>query len=90
MQRNTEYAQRQHAEEAPRPGPKDTGKYKGEVGPLTLPTDPLRPYSSGFAKRKRRPEWPVLIFALVVVAIVVVGCCLAGFALFSVWHPFNR
>ena len=90
MKRNTEYAERQHAEEAPKPGPKDTGKYKGEVPPLTLPPDPLRPFSSGFVKRKRGREWPVLVFALVVVVVVVVGCCLAGFALFSVWHPFAR
>jgi hypothetical protein len=90
MQRNADYVEAQKAEEAPKPGPKDTGKYPGKVPPLSMPPDPLRPYSSGFSPRKRRPEWPVLIFALVVVAVVIVGCCLSGFALFSVWHPLNR
>jgi hypothetical protein len=31
----------------------------------------------------------VLVFALVVAAVVTMGCCLAGFATFSAWNPFG-
>ena len=89
MQRNAEYVAAQASESPPKPGPTVTGRYKAEVPPLTMPPDPIRPYQSGFKKRKRRSDWPVLVFALVVTVAVTAGCCLAGFALFTAWRPFG-
>jgi hypothetical protein len=87
MRRNAEYHQSQRAEAPPYRG-EGIGRYKWEAPIQTKPTDVVWPFVSRI-KRKRRSDWPVLVFALVVAAIVTLGCCLAGFAAFSAWNPFG-
>ena len=67
------------------------GYYPHEQKVPSHPTDSVRQFSSfgGTPPRKRRSDWPVLVFALVVTAAVSAGCCLAGFALFTTWRPFG-
>jgi hypothetical protein len=87
MQRNAEYHEAQRRE-APPYRPDEIGRFKWEAPVQTMPTDVIWPMISR-KKRSRRSDWPVLVFALVVAAIVTIGCCLAGFAGFSAWNPFG-
>jgi hypothetical protein len=47
-----------------------------------IPREAYRPYVAPPVTRRRRSDWPVLVFALVVATIVMAGCCLAGFAVY--------
>ena len=87
MRRNSEYHEAQRGQ-APPYRPEAIGRFKWEAPVQTMPTDPVWPFVSR-VKRQRRSDWPVLVFALVVAAIVALGCCLAGFAAFSAWNPFT-
>jgi hypothetical protein len=87
MRRNAEYHEAQRGQAPPYRG-EPIGRFKWEAPIQTMPTDPIWPFVSRI-KRKRRSDWPVLVFALVVAAIVTMGCCLAGFAGFSAWNPFG-
>ncbi len=56
----------------------------------TRPPDPIHTYMPPPVARRRRSDWAVLIFALVVASIVMVGCCVAGFGLYSGYGaPFH-
>ena len=46
------------------------------------PPDAINPYLVGPVRRRRRSDWPVLVFALVVSGLIMAGCCIAGFALY--------
>src|SRR5690606_29667725 len=81
MQRNAEYHEAQRRE-APPYRADAIGRFKWEAPVQTMPTDVIWPMISR-VKRSRRSDWPVLVFALVVAAIVTIGCCLGGFAAFS-------
>jgi hypothetical protein len=87
MQRNAEYHEAQRRE-APPYRAEAIGRFKWEAPVQTMPTDVIWPMISR-VKRRRRSDWPVLVFALVVAAIVTIGCCLGGFAAFSAWNPFE-
>jgi hypothetical protein len=87
MRRNAEYKESQRTEAPPYRGD-PIGRYSWEAPIQTKPTDVVWPFVSRI-KRSRRSDWPVLVFALVVAAIVTLGCCLAGFAAFSAWNPFG-
>ena len=87
MRRNAEYHESQRTE-APPYRAEAIGRFKWEAPIQTKPTDPIWPFVSRI-KRKRRSDWPVLVFALVVAAIVTIGCCLGGFATFAAWNPFG-
>jgi hypothetical protein len=52
------------------------------VAPMT-PPEALNAYVAPRARRRRRKDWPVLMLALVISALVFVGCCIAGFAMYS-------
>jgi hypothetical protein len=57
----------------------------------TSPLDPIHPYIAPPVARRRRSDWTVMIFGMVVVAIVLVGFCLAGFAIYSaIGNPFSK
>jgi disulfide bond formation protein DsbB len=62
------------------------GRYKahGEVPP-TRPLDPIRPYIAPRTGRRRRSDWPVLVFALIVWCLIMAGCCIAGFAIYTAY-----
>jgi hypothetical protein len=47
-----------------------------------IPREAFRPYVAPPVTRRRRSDWPVLVFALVVSTIVMAGFCIAGFALY--------
>lgn len=64
----------------PKPQRYSTGR--GQVPP-TRPLDPILPYIAPPVPRRRRSDWPVLVFALIVSGLVMAGCCIAGFALYS-------
>jgi len=87
MQRNAEYREAQRRE-APPYRADAIGRFKWEAPVPTIPTDVIWLWLSR-SKRRRRSDWPVLVFALVVAAIVTIGCCLAGFPAFSAWNPFG-
>jgi hypothetical protein len=46
---------------------------------------PMRPpqFVAPPVNRRRRSDWPVLLVVLIVVGLVMAGCCIAGFALYS-------
>lgn len=48
----------------------------------SIPREAFRPYVAPPVTRRRRSDWPVLVFALVVATIVMAGFCLAGFAVY--------
>jgi hypothetical protein len=55
--------------------------------PVPSPTerarpDAFQPYIAPPVARRRRGDWRALVIALVLSALVMVGCCLAGFAVF--------
>lgn len=52
------------------------------------PPEELNRYIAPRSPWRRRRDWPALVIALVVSAIVFVGCCIAGFALYST-HGFR-
>jgi hypothetical protein len=57
----------------------------------TRPLDPIRPYMAPPVARRRRSDWPVMIFAMILAALVMVGVCLAGFALYTAYgNPFSH
>jgi hypothetical protein len=47
-----------------------------------MPREAFRPYVAPPVTRRRRSDWPVLVFALIVATLVMAGCCLAGFAVY--------
>jgi hypothetical protein len=49
----------------------------------TMPLDPIRPYLAPPVARRRRSDWPVMALAMVLAGLVLVGVCVAGFALYS-------
>ena len=51
--------------------------------PPTRPTDPIRPFIGRALPRRRRSDWGVLIFALIVSGLLLAACCAAGFAFYS-------
>lgn len=56
--------------------------------PPTVPLDPILPYISPPVPRRRRSEWPVLVIALIIFSLIMMGCCIAGFALFNGYGGF--
>lgn len=57
----------------------------------TRPLDPIRPYMAPPVARRRRADWSVMVFAMVVTGLVMIGCCVAGFALYSAYgNPFAK
>jgi hypothetical protein len=50
-----------------------------EYGP---PHEAFRPYVAPPVTRRRKSDWPVLVFALIVATVVMAGFCLAGFAVY--------
>ena len=52
-------------------------EYTGQI-----PREAFRPYVAPPVTRRRRSDWPVLVFALIVATLVMAGCCLAGFAVY--------
>jgi hypothetical protein len=91
QERLDQYRKEQDDESLPKPPPGVVGYYPHEQKVPSHPTDSVRQFSSfgGGPPRRRRSDWPVLVFALVVTAAVTAGCCLAGFALFTTWRPFG-
>ena len=57
---------------------------RSKVHPTT-PLDPIHPYIKGPRPRRRRSDWPILIFAMIVAAIVMTACCIAGFGIFHTY-----
>lgn len=55
--------------------------------PPSVPLDPILPYISPPVPRRRRSDWPVLVLALIVSALVMMTCCIAGFALYNGYTP---
>ena len=51
--------------------------------PPSIPMDPILPYIAPPVPRRRRSDWPVLLVAMIISALVMAGCCIAGFALYS-------
>jgi hypothetical protein len=57
----------------------------------TKPLDPIRPYMAPPVARRRRSDWSVMIFVMVFASLMMVGCCIAGYALYSVYgNPFGK
>lgn len=54
----------------------------GQIPP-SVPQDPILPYIAPPVPRRRRSDWPVLVVAMIISALVMAGCCIAGFALYS-------
>ena len=54
----------------------------GEIPP-SVPLDPILPYVAPPVPRRRRSDWPVLVVAMIISALVMAGCCIAGFALYT-------
>jgi hypothetical protein len=46
------------------------------------PPEAFRPYVAPPVTRRRKSDWPVLVFALIVATVVMAGFCLAGFAVY--------
>jgi hypothetical protein len=73
--------------------PERPNRYATGIGQRhpTKPPDPIRPYMAPPVARRRRSDWPVMIFVMVVTAIVMVGFCLVGFALWTAYgNPFSH
>ena len=61
-----------------------TGRYQFvSAPPSTHPTDPVLPFIAPPVPRRRRSDWPVLLGALAVAAVVMAVCCVAGYVLYS-------
>jgi hypothetical protein len=54
----------------------------GQIPP-SVPQDPILPYIAPPVPRHRRSDWPVVVVAMIISALVMAGCCIAGFALYS-------
>lgn len=70
--------------EIPAEHPDDQGApTRGEprVQPMK-PPDAINPFLVGPVRRRRRSDWLVLVFALVVSSLIMAGCCIAGFAVY--------
>jgi hypothetical protein len=68
-----------------------TGRYQvSRVPPPTQPPDPILPFIAPPVSRRRRSDWPVLLVALIISAIVLAVCCIAGYVLYlSNGSPFS-
>jgi hypothetical protein len=72
----------------PRLDPEDTERLtfvlgRGRARAAREPLDPsFGPYIAPPVGRRRRGDWRALAIATVVAILVMVGCCLAGFAVF--------
>ncbi len=73
-----------HAQFADRQRPQRYAQARSTHHPTT-PLDPIRPYIAGPVPRRRRSDIPVLVFALIVSAVVMAACCLAGFGIFRTY-----
>jgi hypothetical protein len=65
------------------PPPGAAGKYRVDTGPMRHPSDPILPFIAPPVGRPRPRDWPVLVAVLVIAGLVMAGCCIAGFALYS-------
>ena len=52
------------------------------VAPIR-PPETLHAYVAPRVSRRRRSDWPILLIALIVAGLVMAGCCVAGFALYT-------
>lgn len=66
----------------PEPPPTQFATGSGQVPP-ERPPDPVGPFIRPPGPRRRRRDWPILIVAMILASLVMVGCCLAGFAVYS-------
>lgn len=71
-----------HFEDPYKPKPQRYSAARGQVPP-SRPLDPILPYIAPPVPRRRRSDWPVLVLALIVSALIMAGCCVAGFALYT-------
>jgi len=61
-----------------------TGRYRvSRIPPPTQPPDPILPFIAPPVARRRRSDWPVLVVALIISAIVLAACCIAGYVLYA-------
>jgi hypothetical protein len=61
-----------------------SGRYQFPGSPSTSrPHDPVVPFVAPPVSRRRRSDWPVLVVALIISAIVLAGCCIAGYAVYA-------
>ena len=72
------------------PPPGATGWYPVETGPMRHPSDPILPFIAPPVERRRRRDWPVLVVVMIIAGLVMAGCCIAGFALYSAKAPFSQ
>jgi hypothetical protein len=77
-------------EEVPPPPQSAVGRYRFEAPRLDHPPDPIMPFIAPPVPRKRRRDWPVLVFAIVIALLALATCCIAGFALYSSRAPFAQ
>jgi hypothetical protein len=72
-----------HGAEAMPPPVYTTGRYQDtQLSTPTHPPDPILPYIAPPVSRRRRSDWPVLVVALIVSAVLLAVCCAAGYALY--------
>lgn len=65
------------------------GRYQASrVTPPAYPPDPILPFIAPPVPRRRRSDWPVLVLALIVSAVLLAACCIAGYALYTSKGPF--
>jgi hypothetical protein len=74
-------------EGVPPPPTAARGRYRFDAPPLNHPPDPILPFIAPPVPRRRRSDWPVLVIALIIAALVMAGCCIAGFALYTTKAP---
>lgn len=65
----------------PAPGPVGYTAGRGQVPPARS-HEAFKPYVAPRVTRRRRSDWPVLVFALIVATLVMAACCIAGFAVY--------
>ncbi len=75
-------------DEVPPPPDRAVGWYQFEAPRMDHPPDPVMPFIA--PPRKRRRDWPVLVFALVIAVLALAVCCAAGFALYASRSPFGQ
>jgi hypothetical protein len=77
-----------HGDEVLPPPVYTGGRYQySRVSPPTHPPDPILPFIAPPVPRHRRSDWPVLAMALIVSAVVLAICCMAGYALYASKGP---
>jgi len=54
---------------------------RGQVPPART-HEAFKPYVAPRVTRRRRSDWPILVFALIVATLVMAACCIAGFAVY--------